>query len=181
MTQISQKIDIFEASHKDLTALKYQVDEIKAKLGSLESNNQSLNPLLSRIEDIKSKIIELEEAQIPLKKHIEEQSHIRPEMPENKAYTALRPAQTMMNVREKLLRKLAKSSKDHVKSLIKNLIIKYGQISALHLREMLVEEQGLCSKSSFYRILEELEADEDLSVMHDKKEKKYTYNAIKLK
>ena len=66
-----------------------------------------------------------------------------------------------------------------MKSLIKSLIIKYGQISALHLREIVVEEQALCSKSSFYRILEELETDEDLTVMHDKKEKKYAYNALK--
>jgi hypothetical protein len=88
-------------------------------------------------------------------------------------------AATVNNLRERLIKKIIKSSKDHVKNLIKNLIIKYGQVSALHLREIIVEEQGLCSKSSFYRILEELETDEDISVIHDKKEKKYSHNAVK--
>jgi hypothetical protein len=141
---------------------------------------------MRRLEEIKEKITLLEEAQIPLKKHLEEHQTItpaRPEIAQNSVNTAYSPSyrqpSQITSIRERLLRKIAKSSKDHVKSLIKSLIIKYGQISALHLREIVVEEQALCSKSSFYRILEELETDEDLTVMHDKKEKKYAYNALK--
>jgi predicted RNase H-like nuclease (RuvC/YqgF family) len=181
LSNISAKIDSFEESHNEMITLKYHFDEIKTKIHSLEANQDSLRPLMQRLEEIKSKISALEEAQEPLKKHLEEHTSIKPEMPQNSVNIAYRQQQpsAIMGIRERLIRKIAKSSKDHVKSLIKSLIIKYGQISALHLREIVVEEQGLSSKSSFYRILEELETDEDISVMHDKKEKKYAYNTLK--
>jgi hypothetical protein len=184
ISSLNQKIEAFEDSNKEMIALKYHFDELKFKISSLEANQESLKPLMQRLEEIKSKISLIEESQEPLKKHLEEHKNIQqisqetPQNPTNTAYRQIQPA-NILGMRERLLRKIAKSSKDHVKSLIKSLIIKYGTISALHLREIVVEEQGLSSKSSFYRILEELETDEDLTVMHDKKEKKYSYNAIK--
>lgn len=66
-------------------------------------------------------------------------------------------------MREKLLKKLAKNSKEYVRKVIQNLVHKYGRISAMQLREMVVEEQGLCSKSTFYRILEEMEREAQLA------------------
>ena len=53
------------------------------------------------------------------------------------------------------------------------MIQKYGDITALKLREMLVEEQGVVSKSSFYRILEELEKDDLIDMVRVGKEKHY--------
>lgn len=53
------------------------------------------------------------------------------------------------------------------------MIHKYEKISAHQLREMIVEEQGLCSKSSFYRILEEIEELSDISTVWQGKEKSY--------
>ena len=38
---------------------------------------------------------------------------------------------------------------------------------------MIVEEQGLCSKSSFYRLLEEIEQEPDIGVIKEGKEKHY--------
>ncbi|MDP7323438.1 MAG: hypothetical protein QF632_01605, partial [Candidatus Woesearchaeota archaeon] len=74
--------------------------------------------------------------------------------------------------KQRIIKKIQKSSKDYVKNLILNFIHKYEKISALKLREIVVEEQGLCSKSSFYRILEEIEeTQDDLSVLHQGKEK----------
>lgn len=179
LSNLSEKISLFEHSNKEINDLKFHFEEIKAKISLLETSHNSINPLTQRLEEIKSKITSLEEAQEPLKKHVEEHLSIRPETLQKPINTAYQQQATVIGIREKLLRKIAKSSKDHVKSLIKSLIIKYGQISALHLREIIVEEQGLSSKSSFYRILEELETDEDLTVMHDKKEKRYAYNALK--
>ena len=79
----------------------------------------------------------------------------------------------VMNIREKVLKKIARSSKDYIKNLVLNLVSKYGKISALQLREIIVEEQGLCSKSSFYRILEELEREDQLNIISRGKVKVY--------
>ena len=82
-------------------------------------------------------------------------------------------------IREKLIKKITQKSKDYVKNLLISYIRKYEKISALKLREMIVEEQGLASKSSFYRILEELESFEELDVVKEGKEKYYFYKLIK--
>jgi len=44
---------------------------------------------------------------------------------------------------------------------------------------MVVIEQGLCSKSSFYRILEEMELLEEIEVARRGKENFYLYKAVK--
>lgn len=76
-------------------------------------------------------------------------------------------------LKEKIARRVTTRSKEYLKSVIKGIIQKYGKISAVQIREMVVEEQGLCSKSSFYRILEELEKEQDIGVSVGKKEKVY--------
>ncbi|MBI2128962.1 hypothetical protein HYU07_01870 [Candidatus Woesearchaeota archaeon] len=75
--------------------------------------------------------------------------------------------------KEKVVKKLTKNSKDYVKSVIVSLIQKYEKVSALQLREIVVDEQKLCSKSSFYRILEEVERGREIGFMKDGKEKSY--------
>ena len=77
------------------------------------------------------------------------------------------------SLKEKMLKKITRNSKEYVKSLIISMIKKYGKVSALQLKEMIVEEQGLCSKSSFYRLLEELEERDDISAVRSGKEKHY--------
>ncbi len=77
------------------------------------------------------------------------------------------------NLKEKLLKKITRNSKDYVKSIMTSMIKKYHKISALQLKEMIVEEQGLCSKSSFYRMLEEIEDKDDIAVVKEGKEKHY--------
>jgi len=71
------------------------------------------------------------------------------------------------------VKKVARHSKDYVKNLILSAISRYDQISAMQLREMVVEEQGLCSKSTFYRILEEIEAEDRVEMVAQGKEKAY--------
>jgi len=83
------------------------------------------------------------------------------------------PSQPASNIRERVLKKIARSSKDYIKNLVLSLVSKYGKVSALQLREIIVEEQGLCSKSSFYRILEELEREDQLNIISRGKIKVY--------
>ena len=82
-----------------------------------------------------------------------------------------------VHVRENIVQRIAKNSKDYVKSMILSLISKYGSISGPQLKEMIVQEQGLCSKSSFYRLLLELEESSQLSVIQRGKEKVYMPSA----
>lgn len=76
-------------------------------------------------------------------------------------------------LREKMIKKIARNSKDYIKGMILSLIRKYNRISAMALREMVVEEQALCSKSSFYRLLEEIEKEEGITAISSGKEKVY--------
>ena len=77
------------------------------------------------------------------------------------------------SLKERLVRKITKNSKDYIKTVILSLIRKYEQISAPQLKEIVVEEQGLCSKSSFYRMLTELEQENEISGINQGKEKLY--------
>lgn len=81
--------------------------------------------------------------------------------------------QKKMSIKEKIMKRLTRNSKEYVKSLILSYIKKYEKISALQLKEIVVDEQNFCSKSSFYRLLEEIEVIEDIGVVKHGKEKHY--------
>ncbi len=82
-------------------------------------------------------------------------------------------------LKEKIMSRVARNSKEYVKSMIRQLIDKYGRASGLQLREIIVEEQGLSSKSSFYRLLAEIEQDNEVGVVREGKEKVYLSKAAK--
>ncbi|MEK6874854.1 MAG: hypothetical protein AABX52_03850 [Nanoarchaeota archaeon] len=82
-------------------------------------------------------------------------------------------------LREKIMSRVARNSKEYVKTMIRQLIEKYGKTSGLQLREIVVEEQGLSSKSSFYRILAEIEQEQEVSVIRDGKEKLYVSKQVR--
>jgi len=81
-------------------------------------------------------------------------------------------------LQQKVLKTITRNSKEYVKNLISSLIHKYEHISGLQLKEMVVDEQGLCSKSSFYRILQEVESDGKVGFLREGKEKKYFSKVI---
>jgi hypothetical protein len=76
-------------------------------------------------------------------------------------------------LKERIIKKLTRNSKAYVKNVILSYIEKYQEVSALQLKDMLVEEQNVCSKSSFYRLLQELEDEQRVSVIKDGKQKTY--------
>lgn len=79
------------------------------------------------------------------------------------------------DARERLIKRIAKNSKDYVMGIILSMLKRYEQIPASHLKEIIVDEQGLCSKSSFYRLLKELEEDDRVDFMASGKEKIYQF------
>jgi hypothetical protein len=130
----------------------------------------NFEPILQRIKHIEQKIELLEmRRERPVFRPLEQQppSVSAPEL-EKQPGTALK---------EKLMRKLARNSKDYIKNLVLGLVHKYGKMGALQLREIVVEEQGLCSKSSFYRVLEEMEKENSLHIVSDGKHTVYMASA----
>ena len=87
--------------------------------------------------------------------------------------------QRKMSMKEKIIKRLTRNSKEYVKSMILSYIRKYERISALQLKEIIVDEQNFCSKSSFYRLLEEIEDSDDVGVIKQGKEKHYISKVIK--
>ena len=129
----------------------------------------SYESLLEKIGDMGKKIDSLEEKR-----------------PKEKVYTGeieqrleRLEQQRKASIREKIINRLTRNSKEYIKSLILSYIRKYAQIGALQLKDMIVAEQGLCSKSSFYRILEEIENLEEVDVINKGREKYYLYKAVK--
>lgn len=131
----------------------------------------SFDPILQRIKHIEQKIELLEMRR--------ERSSFRPLDHSTPSVSTPQPAREIAstNLKDKLMRKLARNSKDYIKNLVLGLVHKYGKMGALHLREMVVDEQGLCSKSSFYRILEEMEKEHSLQVVSDGKHTVYIASA----
>ncbi len=146
---------------KNMPTTKEQIKEIIDKHYSYES-------VLERIKEMHAKIDNIALRQKPLLTEIENLSLRMNTIEQKSPKTA---------IREKIIRKITKNSKDYVKNLITSLIKKYERISALQLREIVVEEQGLCSKSSFYRLVAELEENEAIVAVQERKEKYYLSEA----
>ena len=87
--------------------------------------------------------------------------------------------QKKLSIKEKIMKRLTRNSKEYVKSVMISYIKKYEKISALQLKEILVDEQNFCSKSSFYRLLEEIEQLEGIGVIKKGKEKLYVSKAAR--
>ncbi|MBI2658311.1 hypothetical protein HYX08_06495 [Candidatus Woesearchaeota archaeon] len=136
-------------------------------------------------ESIRAKIRELDEKMNELsRKPAQTDRHITPA---KEAHTDIsyiekrldRLEQRKVSIKEKIMKRLTRNSKEYVKGIIISYIKKYERISALHLKEIVVDEQNFCSKSSFYRLLEEIEQLEDIGVAKQGKEKHYISKAIK--
>lgn len=173
-----KRIELVFASLNKLMALRDELkDFTREEIRVLVDKHYSLEPLNSRIREIEEKINLLtqkyETARLTVGK-----PQLEPQIQNTQANPylarALRPGSTFL--KERILRKVARDSKDYVKNFIHSLISKYGRIAALQLREIVVEDQGLCSKSSFYRILAELEKGDDINVIQDGKGKLFISN-----
>ena len=158
------------------------------KLGLLEKQYAQL---LTHFTQLQKRVAIILEAQEPVLKKIEEveqkltlrgedtealrELHQKLSLLEGARMHDAQKAQTLpaQNARLRLAQKIAKKSKEYIKHTLLSLIAKYGRISGLQLREIAVEEQNLCSKSTFYRLLAELEQEEELGSVREAKEKVY--------
>jgi predicted DNA-binding protein len=96
----------------------------------------------------------------------------------NELHTRLSPEKKVSALKEKLIKNITRNSKAYVKNAIISYIEKYHEISALQLKELVVDEQHLCSKSSFYRLLQELENKQKVMVVKKGKHKNFLVKLI---
>ena len=130
--------------------------------------------MLGELRQIAARVDHLEERPVP--ERIERIERIVEQAPQQVTGNS----SEFTKLQQRLLKRISKHPKNVVKSAILTLIQKYARIQGTELRDM-VEEQQLCSKSSFYRLLEELEQDGMIEVLGDGKEKTYADAILKNK
>ena len=138
----------------------------------------SFEGILAKMREFDGKIDELSRRQMPekyvpqpIQKEAVDISYIEKRLE--------RLEQKKMSMKEKIIKRLTRNSKEYVKSIMLSYIKKYEKISALQLKEIIVDEQNFCSKSSFYRLLEEIEEMDGIGVIKQGKEKHYVSKAVK--
>lgn len=159
---IKERIRLIEQKITQLELQRSKVDHIDLKLQDLPQQLRTIRAQIEKIHEKKqvSESIFRDFSDTP--SHLQ-QSHLVQE-------SINKP---VSRFKEKVLKKLTQNSKEYIKGLLLSHIHKYGKISGQQLRETIVDEQGLCSKSSFYRLLEEVEQDEHLIVLAEGKNKIY--------
>jgi hypothetical protein len=155
----------------ELRSLRHHLSRLPVHqdVNSMVGEHPRFEQILKRIEGINRQVEDILLSHDPLVNKVNDH-HLRLERLEklDEAGAVRRP-----NLREKLAERINRKSKEYVKGLILSLIKKYDRITGAQLREIVVDEQALCSRSSFYRILDEIESSGVLEVIREQKDKVY--------
>ncbi len=138
--------------HSKLSSFNQQIDFFQQRIKNLENARQELLKLNHRLNQV------VEQHQ-PLVEKVD---------------------QLHQKVEKKPFWKRKSHSSHQVKGAILSLISKYGRVSGTRLRELIVNEQKLCSRSTFYRLLNEIEEMDALSVVSEGKEKFFIHTPTKV-
>ena len=165
-----------EQSH-EIKQLKLELSYIPKRpedIRKIVDSYYSFDSIMERIKMLNEKIDSIpkgkSEAYIP-KTH--------PEIREIEQRLSDLEEQKKATIRENVVKRVTRNSKEYVKQLVLSYIRKYAQIGALQLKDMIVYDQGLCSKSSFYRLLDEIEAMEGIGTIKKGKQKYYLFKQLK--
>ena len=140
----------------------------------------SFEGIMQRIRELDNKINQLFELQVQTGRGVIQEAPGETPIELSQIEKRLERLETRrMSMRERIIKRLTRNSKEYVKSVILSYIKKYEKISAVQLKEIVVEEQNFCSKSSFYRILEEIEELDEIGVIKHGKEKLYIFKLVK--
>lgn len=127
---------------------------------------EAQEPILKKLEALEQSLVKTGEQHSPLYDSVND-LHQRLSLLEKEE------KKTPVTSKSRIAEKIAKKSKEYVQHTILALIEKYGKIGGLQLREIVVDEQRLCSKSTFYRLLAELEERTTIGSLKQAKEKVY--------
>lgn len=174
---ISELVDNMEKVLREISSLhslstqnlsknehNFHIEKISNEIRKIDQKVEYLSYLPSKVDSLKEQLSE----------HISK-PHIPTEVEQrlDDIQEKLRNFIIKKSPKDKLIQKVTKNSHDYIKAMILSYIKKYEKISAFQLKEMIVEEQNLTSKSTFYRILEEIESIDEISTIHQGKEKIY--------
>lgn len=172
--ELDSKIDDLRQSHLALHKSHTELHQRHYEQGSeFDTKIAEIGPKLdakidAKIEELKERLEAQKEVQkqvVSLGQPIKEVDELSKRLEKLEARKA--------TIKEKIIKRITKNSRDYVKAIVLSYIKKYGKITAMQLKDMVVEEQGLCSKSSFYRMLEEIEEEPDIGIIKKGKEKHY--------
>ncbi len=163
------------AEIKKIVDQYYSYDHILNRVRKLHGKVDDLldthKPVIRRLQEVETSLSKVGKTNEPLYHKIRD-IHSRLETIERKAIKMSTSAPKNA-LREKIVEKVARNSKEYIKNVIVSLIQKYGSVSGFQLKEMVVDEQGLCSRSSFYRLLAEVERQHPITLTWKGKEKHY--------
>jgi hypothetical protein len=159
------------------------IPKTREELRKIIDEYYSFESIMGRMRDLNARVDDIAKREPTMVERIVQQPHVVQRGPSIDLSSIERRLdrleQKKVTVKEKLVQRLTRNSKEYVKSMILSYIRKYQRISALKLKEIAVDEQNLCSKSSFYRLLEELESLEEVSVIKAGKEKHYMSGMVR--
>ena len=171
----------FNFLHQKNLEQENQIKQLKLELSYIPKKPEDIRKIVDsyysfdniteRIKMINERIDSLPRGEVPQIHH--------PEINEIEQRLEQLEQQKNATIREKVIKRVTRNSKEYVKQLMLSYIRKYTQIGALQLKDMIVHDQGLCSKSSFYRLLDEIEVLEDIGTVKKGKQKYYLYKQLK--
>lgn len=189
ITNVGEWIKFFHEKHQEhderlkrleqFAHIPYEIQRIDSKLIDLEHKSrypvnelQRINMRLEGLEQQRpmtnDEIRQMIDGHYSLQHMAERIRNIEEKM-NHVSYGKSQNKQTALQ--QKVLKTVTRNSKEYVKNVILSLIQKYENIAGLQMKEMVVDEQGLCSKSSFYRLLQELESEGKTGFLRNGKEK----------
>lgn len=157
------------------------IPKMKEEIIRIIDDYYSFGVIVGKIKELNEKVTELErKQQVQSEKLVGHSIPIESPIDIRNIEKRLeRLEQKRLSIKEKMIKRLTRNSKEYIKSVIISYIKKYEKISALQLKEIIVDEQNFCSKSSLYRMLEEIEELDDIGVIKQGKEKHYISKAVK--
>lgn len=179
LAQIEQQLAYVPYIYNQLQVLMNQPDKNELLLQKVRNLHDKVSmmdhdhsPILKRLEEIEASLLASKPQDLMILKINEIASRL--EILENKPVIGKKA----ITVKDKMYQNLTRNSKEYVKKMILSLIVKYQNITGTQLKQMIVDEQGLCSKSTFYRILSDAEKEDFVQVIVLGKEKKYIAKAL---
>lgn len=163
LNQINQKNEDHDRRLQSIETYLTQLHTFNSQVKKVVDEHYKHEETLNRLSEVEKRLYYIQNSL--------EHKSASPEIKEKIEIIKEKKNTVRRNLKEKMIRSITRNSKDYIKSTILSLIQKYERVSGFKLKEIVVEEQGLCSKSSFYRILEELEKSEGLGAIREGKEK----------
>lgn len=156
--------------HAPRNELNFHIENISTELKRVDSKVEQLSFLPGKVDALKNEVTE----------------HLNSPHGSTEVESKINALQEKLNSiivkktpKEKLVQKVTKNSHDYIKAMVLSYIGKYQKISGYQLREMIVEEQNITSKSTLYRILDEIEKLDEISTIRQGKEKIFLRKIIK--